>query len=681
MIRPYLNLWERVSQVWFNQWTLVLALMCIKLFIFKLSLVSSIDQISLASAAACTSVNEFGLSIAQYPNESVRQANNFVSRSIDMLELQHIQSLRLLISVVECLIVFWVEVLFGTYTCLVTALMNGTVDLAFDATDALISLVNLTLVAATTEIQKELKGIETIVKKLLSTIDKVKDFFNGGSHDDASREHVHRINLTLSVLEDIRIPASVTDKIESVRSKVPTFSTNSTISYIEGGFQDIKSRIAAKPANTTVQPLPAPNFAPLQVCSPKTSEELNQAYQMAAKRICRISQRMMIALIILAIAVIVPMVVLECLKWKRQTEMMIEMRNTLALVPETAESLTKKTSCAIYSTINKFDHKIVYYLIRIFHAGPSCQWILSYVFSLRSVTLMFIGAAALITVGLQFLLMGVLISAMQGAATSDQVQDFQHQYRAALAEVAKNWTGETNSYITREEKAINNQLFGWVQSTTDHINGTIVVIVNDIGKGISFFKHTVFYKPVKSVIYCVIGRKLESIQHGLDWIHEHAVINLPRVSEDRIFQPLRNQNSSSQNISMSSMTNLISNTADKIIASYKDALRIELYIAIAIISLWGFEVVMGLAYSVLQRYRHRIDSARPPLCEKTLELQANQIGTPQPLTDTQKQLYGYPFVSPYEKFDRLGACQGGASSSRYSGSDAQTLSPLNGITH
>lgn len=679
MKRSYLNLWERLSQVWFNQWTLVLVLVCFKLFIFRLSLVSSIDQISLASAAACKSANNLGLSISQYPNESVRQANEFVSWSLDVLILQHIQSLRLLVSVVKSLVVFCVEVLFGTYTCLITALVNGTVDLAFDATDSLISLVNLTLVAATTEIQKELKGIETIVKKLLSTIDKVKDFFKGGSNDDESREHVHRINLTLLMLEDIRIPASVTDKIESVRSKVPTFSTNSTVSYIEGGFEDIISQIAAKPVNSTLQPLAAPNFAPLQICSPKNSEELNQAFQMAAKRICRISTWLMIALIILAIAVIVPLVILEYLKWKRQTEMIIELVNKLALVPESTKMPTKMSSDTIYSTINKFNNKVVYYLIKIFHASPSCQWILSYVFSLRSVTLMFIGVAALTTVGLQYALMGVLISAMQGAASSEQVQDFQKQYDAALAQVAKNWTGETNSYISREERAMNDQLFGWVQSTTDHINGTIVTIVDDIGKGISLFENTVLYKPVKSVIYCVIGRKLESIQNGLDWIHEHAVIDLPRVSENQIIQPLRSQNS--QSMSKSSIANLISKTADKIVTSYKNSLKIELYIAIAIISLWGLQVLLGLAYFTLQRYRHGRGGARSPLCEKTMRLQAQKIGTPQPLTETQKQLYGYPFVSPYEKLDRLGACHEGASSSRYSGSDALTLSPLNGLTH
>lgn len=679
MKRSYLNLWERLSQVWFNQWTLVLVLICFKLFIFRLSLVSSIDQISLASAAACKSANNLGLSISQYPNESVRQANEFVSWSLDVLILQHIQSLRLLVSVVKSLVVFCVEVLFGTYTCLITALVNGTVDLAFDATDTLISLVNLTLVAATTEIQKELKGIETIVKKLLSTIDKVKDFFKGGSNDDESREHVHRINLTLLMLEDIRIPASVTDKIESVRSKVPTFSTNSTVSYIEGGFEDIISQIAAKPVNSTLQPLAAPNFAPLQICSPKNSEELNQAFQMAAKRICRISTWLMIALIILAIAVIVPLVILEYLKWKRQTEMIIELVNKLALVPESTKMPTKMSSDTIHSTINKFNNKVVYYLIKIFHASPSCQWILSYVFSLRSVTLMFIGVAALITVGLQYALMGVLISAMQGAASSEQVQDFQKQYDAALAQVAKNWTGETNSYISREERAMNDQLFGWVQSTTDHINGTIVTIVDDIGKGISLFENTVLYKPVKSVIYCVIGRKLESIQNGLDWIHEHAVIDLPRVSENQIIQPLRSQNS--QSMSKSSIANLISKTADKIVTSYKNSLKIELYIAIAIISLWGLQVLLGLAYFTLQRYRHGRGGARSPLCEKTMRLQAQKIGTPQPLTETQKQLYGYPFVSPYEKLDRLGACHEGASSSRYSGSDALTLSPLNGLTH
>ncbi|KAI0388263.1 hypothetical protein F5Y17DRAFT_453492 [Xylariaceae sp. FL0594] len=65
--------------------------------------------------------------------------------------------------------------------------------------------------------------------------------------------------------------------------------------------------------------------------------------------------------------------------------------------------------------------------------------------------------------------------------------------------------------------------------------------MSEIDKGINtVFGQTLFNSLAKEVVRCLLGLKVEAVQQGLTWVHDHAHVDFPQFPED-IFSVGANQ--------------------------------------------------------------------------------------------------------------------------------------------
>lgn len=185
-----------------------------------------------------------------------------------------------------------------------------------------------------------------------------------------------------------------------------------------------------------------------------------------------------------------------------------------------------------------------------------------------------------------------------------------------------------NAVISEYENTINSDWLSKVNTTATDIKHSVNGIVGTLNSTLIHpFKDTPFETPMSTVIYCVIGRKIEKMELGLNWIIHNTQLKLPQYDNK---------------------DNTVQSRWSTVIGQHKESLKLELYIAIGLISLWALQLPIGLISSIWKR--------KTPLPIRTTSL---VIGSPKPLTDEEKAAYQYPItrynIYPYEN-----------SSSRYS---------------
>lgn len=666
-MRAYLNLCERLSQVYLNQLTLMLVLMTLKIFLFRNALSNSISKASDETALVCEYLESYSSMITLIPQKLVNMANQLLLEALEELNIGMVNVVKFMLTIVEYIIIFYVEVLFGTMTCLITAALTGTVDLALDSTELLISSVNLTIIGLADDVQLGLDGLSTILNEVISAYEKVESFFTGKKYNGT--EYVDLINLTVSALKNIKIPSSVTESIEAIKTNVPTFSTNSTVEFIESGFDLIKTKVTVKlTQNLTIANFSSfPNLQEIQFCSSTT--EFDKDYEKIGNIINRTANWVITALIVACCASIILFAISEYFKWNRQNNLAEEISATLDQPEETRKS-------RLLGIISIYQCQPSYLFRKCFNVSLI---FIPYVFSPYANFILGLAMCSLITVGLQSLILRVLSSEF-GKVNEYIVKSILSDFDSTFLAASKNWTSETNLFLGDQETQLNEELFGWIQSATNTVNGSVNSLMLDLNQGLSIFNGTVFYSPMRTIVYCVIGRKLEEIQEGLAWVHENAVLTIPQVSENLLSNELSSIiGSDNSNSTTQSYEAKLESALDRLIDLYKNQLKTELLIAICLLSVWFLQVIFGTILVLvrknsylgqrMEKLLHNSSAEAAENHEKKNYLQPNveDISSPRQLTLDEKKLYGYPYVDPYEDFMTSG--NAGPSSSVYSHGD------------
>merc|ERR1712000_686720 len=95
------------------------------------------------------------------------------------------------------------------------------------------------------------------------------------------------------------------------------------------------------------------------------------------------------------------------------------------------------------------------------------------------------------------------------------------------------WSRSANEVIASTNKEINSDVFGWVNTTTSAVNGTLNTFTDEMGKALNTtFGGTILYDPIKEVLNCLIGLKIAGIQKGLTWVSDHAHVDFPLFKPD-----------------------------------------------------------------------------------------------------------------------------------------------------
>lgn len=677
---PYLLLRERLSQTWINKNTIILALMAVKLVIFATSLQSTLETAKYYTLSSCPTIDSMASSAVSIPHYLSKSANYMIQKSIQEINDKTVDTLSLMLTGAEALIIFSLEMIVGTYACVLVSTIDGAVDVAVNGTESVISWVNGTLGNIVDEIEDGLGDLTKVINKVIDTAEKATRLFDDDDDDDGDTSTTFKkVNLTVASLRNLHIPSSINDKLEQLNENTPDFDSvkNKTEALIREPFDLVKKKIT----NATLisgddEGLYTPALQNVQICS-DNSDSINNFYNDLAQTVHRVMVILVVLMFTVALFVIIPSVISELRKWRKLQNLHNKLDfKSQELQPHDPITVFEDTFNRYPSTAGKFASK--------FSSNPSRQlsirWFMSYIFSPRASIVLGLSLAGFLVIIAQF----IMIKALESSISNQQspFNSISSSLTSKVSESIANWTDSTNTYLETREDTINEDLFSWIQTTTDAVNITISTFVDDMNDAIAnAFNGTILYDPVKTIVGCVIEDKLIRMEKGLTWVHDNAEISLPRVSEKYLSLAFDDSsNSTSANVTSSignstqdysqtalmSKTNelmdnaesLMGNILQKVITQYKKGLMIEVWIAVALFIIWLSQILIGgiMALFKLNQATAQDDgtiSGHSNGSEKFTGAayrapQPFTISHPRPLNRDEQLMYGFPYNDPFK---------------------------------
>lgn len=634
---PYLQLKDRISQAWLNKYTILLTLIALKLLLFQQSLNSSLNTSKLYTLESCPTIDSYVSNLVSFPHYIAKSSNFLILKTIEEINEKTLETLGLIVTGTENIIIFALEMIVGTYACVLVSTIDGAVDVAVNSTESIIGWVNNTLGNITDDIEDGLTDISKFLNKAVNAAEKVKDFFDGDD-DNQGNSSLSHINLTVSSLRKLHIPSSINTKLDSLKNHTPNFDQvkNKTENLVRTPFELIKDKLS----NTTVMStkndtLYVPELAQVTICS-DNSDKINEFYDHLAKDI-RIMVKIFVILLILgALIALIPIIYQEFRLWTKLKS--LELDNN-----------TKDPIEMFEKTFNKYPTALGSFASKTVTNDPNSQisirWLVSYVLSSRAIILLGIALAGILAVCLQFIILKILTKSISKNMTS--FNEITNEITSKIDDSITTWTDSTNDYLQQKQDSINDDVFSWVKIATDGVNDTISSFVTEMNEAISdAFNGTILYAPVKTIVGCVIEDKLIKIEKGLTWIHDHAEITLPRVDDDYLTQAWNNNDTSTGGGGdvMGKASNMIDQTENlmkkmlkTLIEQYKKSLKFELYISLALLGLWGLQFIIGLIILYFK-------NSAPIWGGGLKQNEKLNISYPKELTKEEQQLYGYPLT-------------------------------------
>lgn len=480
------------------------------------------------------------------------------------------------------------------------------------------------------------------MNKAVDTAEKVKDFFDGDD-DNNGNSSLHHVNLTVESLKNLHIPNSINSKLDELKDKTPDFEEvkNKTEELIRTPFEMIKDKIsnATLVDNDDANSLYVPALDKVTICS-DNSDAIEKFYNELSKDINFVVKVFVALLIVGAIMTLIPIIYEEYRAWKKLMILQHDL-NTMNQQMDPKDPIEM-----IEKTYHKYPTAIGMFAAQKTSQDPKTQtsirWIIQYMLSSRAIILLAIAISGILAVVLQFILLSILTKSI--SKNKSPFNEITDEITSKIDDSIMNWTDSTNDYLQNKQDSINDDVFSWVKIATDSVNDTISSFVDDMNDAIGdVFNGTILYSPVKTIVGCVIENKLIKIERGLSWIHDHAEITLPRVDDDYITQAWGNDTSSDNETGgvmgkasemMSRTENLMTKMLKTVIEQYKKSLKLELYISLALLVIWGFQLAVGLLILYFNRYFDGWNNQN----EKP------QISYPRQLTEQEQQLYGYPLT-------------------------------------
>jgi len=227
------------------------------------------------------------------------------------------------------------------------------------------------------------------------------------------------------------------------------------------------------------------------------------------------------------------------------------------------------------------------------------RWAVAYGTSLPALFVLSLAIAGFLSCLCQF----IILRAIQQKAPelAGQVGDFTGQVVNTLENVSVDWANDANGVITNMTAEVNNDVFGWVRTATDAVNDTLTTFEDEINKGLdAIFKDTPLYNTVKNVFACLIGNKIDAVEKGLTWVHDHAHVSFPLFPNDTFSQGAQKSVSEDSDLTSflatpsSVTTDEITSAVDKVINKLYNGLIQEALISTGLLLVYVIVVLIGV---------------------------------------------------------------------------------------
>lgn len=622
MQRNYMDFFDKSTQIYLNQYTILLILIIIRLLLLRNSLINTISK-QLIDEYTC---NDDTLQPA------LNAVHNMIFDIITKFQFSGIVFVVLIIKTIRELTIFYIDLFLGTYICLLNSLVKGTTEFAFDASESVIQAVNTTIIEATKGIEEGLQGLSTLLNDVVTGFDEIKNIFSGGGSSSNANSYEQKINISLGALKDkIAIPGSIITQIDNARNVSMNEledMNNQTQNLIKTPFnliidklQDIKLSSATNNKSTIV---------PINVKDAclKTVDKVKDTQDHLVKYVKTTSKYLFLIMVIITVSSIAYAWYMEHRQWNRKTNFIneagiddeVEFRNQENLY------LNFMTYTLVKRMKLNVNHKVV--------------WIISYMSNRLARNILVFGMLGLLAAILQLILVNYV---------HDEIQKQNIDMSANTNLISTSaYIKSVNDYIDTTQSDLNEKLFGEIRSTAIKINSTIGEFVDDLDSAIVdiFGKTSILASAINTVVYCTIGRKLLKIEQGCTWLYENLQIDIPLISDSIQHDLLQVKVLQPSNI----LTKL-----DMLIVIYVKSIMLELYVALAFLGVWGIQLIIGV---ILLMARQRIanekgnseqlsdgDKKDKAYFQNTRNL---KISSPQPLSQEQLENYPYALSNPHD---------------------------------
>ncbi|CAI6722523.1 BBF_HP2_G0043600.mRNA.1.CDS.1 [Saccharomyces cerevisiae] len=650
----YLQLGDRLSQIWLNKYTLVLLLAMLKLLFFSKSIQHAIEVSETYILSNCYSIDSlYSKMTDNTPHYLGIMGNYLIEKGMEETVKATLETLSLIVYASEGLVNFAIDLYLGTYACLIVSAVDGTVDVATNTTEKLISLVNDTVSSVANELDTGLNDISKIINKVIKAASKVENFFTGDDDDSNMTSSIKSVNLTISALHNLYIPSSINDKLEELSAKTPDFAQvkNTTKNLISVPFNEVRKNIKAVNASNIIGDTSVLYVPPVSldnstgICSSNQSEIL--AFYSILGQVLKIATVVCITVLIcFAVGAMAPVAWNEIKLWRhlcgmRDHYMLSRQDSYTSFSSENTHELKDPfrdppiqngqydVIASYQQCFQTWNTRIAGWMTNLVTFGKSpenidpktkqkIEWVVAYMTSERALCVLGIGLLGILVCICQFVMIALLKHKISHSLTSNDGDGVQNLLKSSTAVDIENqmnlWSVQTNKYINTTETNINQEVFGWINTTTLSVNNTVATMISDIDTTLAdVFNGTLLYNPMKTVVGCAIENKLYTIEKAMTWIHDKAQLHIPRINGTQIKQALAKQADNSTIPTASSTSaateNLLENLVNdmregllKILRAYHRITLGELTVALVILAVWLVQLPIAL---VILRLRLR----------------------------------------------------------------------------
>ncbi|CEO60261.1 hypothetical protein PMG11_04896 [Penicillium brasilianum] len=586
-LTPYLGLRARLSQVWINRWTILLILVLVRVLIAIGDVRSDMASAKREALSACTSVESMGSAMASMPHYLASGVNELTASGIEHAVNGLNSMLMLTITGVEETILFIIKIMYQTYLCLATMAVRSSIHVATALIEDVAGFLNTTIKAAAKDIQKTITTFE-------SALDEFASLVNTAASALGASLPTLDLNDSISALDDISLPSSINTTLDKLNNDIPSFDEvqNFTENVIRLPFEEVKKLVNGSLGTYTFDrnALPVPTKQQLSFCN--DNDGINSFFQ-GVTDIALTARKIFIAVILIAaVLACVPVAWQEIRRWRQMKErsqlVRREAHDPMDVVYIVSRPYTAATGIKAASHFSNSRRQIL------------VRWAVAYATSMPALFVLAIAIAALLSCLCQYILLRSVEKVIPELST--EVGAYADKVVSSLQNASTAWATDANKAIDSMDADLNKKIFGWVNTSTTAVNDTLETFVVKTQNVLNeTFGGTLLEEPVQELFDCLIGLKIESVQKGLTWVHDHAHIDFPNLPNDTFSRGAKASISNDTSASDSFLadagdttSNKITEVVQRVIDKLKDGLRTETLIATAILLLWVLIALIGV---------------------------------------------------------------------------------------
>jgi len=558
-ITPYLGLRSRLSQIWFNRWSLLLFLIFIRVLISTNGLNTDIESARREALSSCTGVESMGSAMASMPHYLSRGVNEMAASGIEAGVRALEKTVLMLVTGIQEIVIFVVHMFTSTYLCLIMLAINSSIGAVTDAAKAIVKTAEDSAKAIFNELDDEKGDFQNAINKVTDKISAVPNFFGADVK-------IPKLELpAMDKLKDFSVANKVGEDLDKLKDNIPNFKEvqDAADEVIRKPFELIKKEIndslTVYEFKRDVFPIPAKEQ--LTFCSDNPA--INDFFLGLIKTIDVTKKIVFGVVLALVFVVMFPMGYIEYRSHRSRQE---RARNIAPLAQG-------RSDAPFYIDASNI----------IGRPYPTA-----------------LGLAGLFGVLAQYVVLKKVESETPKLAA--EVGEFAGIVVEKLQDASEKWALTTNQAIIDTNDELNKELFGWVRKGTSSVNDTLTTFVDEMNKSLDLvFGKTPLKEPIKDVINCLIGLKVAGIQKGLTWAHDHAKITFPLLKNDTFsvgasdsILPESDNAESFLADPGSHATDKISNSLARLTDKWKDSLVTEAIINACIVGIWVLCIFIAL---------------------------------------------------------------------------------------